>query len=97
MYYKKNEIFELSAYIDANWVSNIDEKKSINGGAFSLGKRLVSWTSKKQNYVSQSTTKVEYVVVAMNCSNVVWLKQLLKGMKEDIIEPMIIYCDKLIL
>ena len=29
----------------------------------------------------------------MNCSNVVWLKQLLKGMKEDITEPMIIYYD----
>ena len=29
----------------------------------------------------------------MNCSNVVWLKQLLKGMKEDITEPVIIYYD----
>ena len=29
----------------------------------------------------------------MNCSNVVWLKKLLKGMKEDITKPMIIYYD----
>ena len=42
---------------------------------------------------SKSIVEVEYVVVALNCSNVVWLKKLLKGMKEDIIEPMIIYCD----
>ena len=58
-----------------------------------MGNRLVSSTSKKQNYISQSTTEVEYVVAIMNCSNVVWLKKLLKGMKEDITKPMIIYYD----
>ena len=83
LYYKKNENFELSAYIDANWASNIDERKSNNGGAFFLGKRLVSWTSKKKKYMSQSTIEVEYVVVVVNCSNVVWLKQLLKQMKSQ--------------
>ena len=27
LYYKKNEKFELKAYIDADWAGNIDEKK----------------------------------------------------------------------
>ena len=55
-----------------------------------MGNRLVSWTSKKQNYISQSTAEAKYVAPTVNCSNVVWLKQLLKGMKEDIIELVII-------
>ena len=42
-------------------VGNIDEKKSTSGGAFFLGKRLVTWTSKKQNCTSQSTIESEYV------------------------------------
>ena len=45
--YKKNEKFELRAYTDADWASNIDNRKSTSGGAFFLEKRLVTWTSKK--------------------------------------------------
>ena len=58
-----------------------------------MGNRLVSWTSKKKNCISQSTAKAKYVAATKNYLNVVWLKQLLKGMKEDITKPMLIYCD----
>ena len=61
-------------FIDVDWVENIDDRKSTSGGAFFLGKRLVSWTSKKQNYSSQSTAEAEYVAAAVNCSNIVWFK-----------------------
>ena len=47
LYYKKNEKFELRAYTDVDWASNIDDRKSTYGEAFFLGKRLVAWTSKK--------------------------------------------------
>ena len=77
LYYKKNEKFELKAYTDVDWASSLDDRKSTSGGALFLGNRLVSWTSKKQNCISQSPAEVEYVVVAINCTNVVWLKQLL--------------------
>ena len=72
---------------------NIDDRRNTSGEAFFLGKRLVTWTSKKQNCTSQSTTKVEYVDVVVNCTNIVWIKQLLKGMKEEIIELVILYYD----
>ena len=32
LYYKKNEKFELRAYIDVDWDRKIDERKSTNGG-----------------------------------------------------------------
>ena len=93
LYYKKNEKFELKDYTNIDWVGNIDDKKSTSGGAFFLGKRLVTWTSKKQSCTSQSIVEAEYVVAAINCTNIVWIKKLLKGMKEEIIEPMVLYCD----
>ncbi|MFA1094683.1 Ty1/Copia family ribonuclease HI, partial [Klebsiella pneumoniae] len=40
-----------------------------------------------------SIAKAEYFVAAINCTNIVWIKHLLKGMKEEIIEPVILYCD----
>ena len=42
---------------------------------------------------SQSTTKVEYVAAAINCTNIVWLKHLLKDLKEEITKLVILYCD----
>ena len=68
---RKMKKIELRAYIDVDWARNIDDKKSTSGGEFFFGKRLVSWTSKKQNCISQSTIEVEYVVVAINCTNIV--------------------------
>ena len=52
LYYKKNEKFELRAYTNADWTRNIDDRKRTNGGAFFLGKRLVTWTSKKKSCTS---------------------------------------------
>ena len=84
LYYKRTENFDLKAYINANWGGNIDDRKSTSGRALFLGKRLVTWTSKKQICTSQSIAEAEYVVVAINCTNIVWIKHLLKGMKEKI-------------
>ena len=58
-------------------------------------KILVSWTSKKKNCISQSTTEAKYVAAIVNCTNVVWIKQLLKGIKEEITEPVVIYYDNI--
>ena len=71
LYYKRNDKFELNAYSDANWGGNIDDRKRTSGGALFLGKRLVTWTSKKQTCTSQSTAEAEYVVVVINCTNIV--------------------------
>ena len=67
---------DLKVFIDVDWVGIIDDRKSTSGGALFLGKRLVSWTSKKQNCISQSIEEAEYVAVAVNCSNIVWFKLL---------------------
>ena len=59
LYYNENKKFELRTYTNVDWDKNIDDRKGTSGGAFFLGKRLVTWNKKKQNYISLSTTKVE--------------------------------------
>ena len=93
LWYKLGGNMDLKVFTNANWVGSIDDRKNTSGGAFFLGKRLVSWTRKKQNCTSQSTAKAEYVVVVVNCSNIVWFKQLLAGMKVEIKDPVVIYYD----
>ena len=74
LYSKKNKRFDLRAYIDVDWARNINCKKRISGGSFFLGKRIVTWTSKKQNFTSQSIVEAEYVVDVLNCTNIIWIK-----------------------
>ena len=74
-------------------IGQVDDRKSTSGGAFFLGKRLVSWTSKKHNCTSQSTVEAEYVAAIVNCSNIVWFKQLQQGMKVEIRELVVMFCD----
>lgn len=93
LWYKFGGNLDLKVFTNADWARNIDDRKSTSGGAFFLGKRLVSWTSKKQNYTSQSTTEVEYVAAVVNCYNIIWFKQLLEGMKVEIKEPVVMFCD----
>ena len=33
------------------------------------------------------------MAAAIKCTNIVWLKHLLKGMKEEVTRPVILYCD----
>ena len=79
LWYKKNEKFELKVYIDVDRAKNVDDRKSASGGTLSLGKRLISWKRKRKNCISESTIEAKYVVVVVNYSNIVWIKQLLKG------------------
>ena len=37
--------------------------------------------------------EAECVAVVVNCSKIVWFKQLLEGMKVEIKEPVVMFCD----
>ena len=49
LWYKEGGNLDLKAFTNVDWVGSVDDRKSTSGGTFFLGKRLVSWTSKKQN------------------------------------------------
>lgn len=55
--------------------------------------RLVSWLSKKQECTSQSIVEVEYVATSNNCNQVIWMKHMLKDIRIQISEPVVIHCD----
>ena len=48
---------------------------------------------KKKNCTSQSTVEAKYVATVVNYSNNVWFKQLLQGMKMEIKELVVMFCD----
>ncbi|KAJ9544522.1 hypothetical protein OSB04_024229 [Centaurea solstitialis] len=92
LWYPKDSSFELISFTDADYGRCKLDRKSTSGLCQFLGDKLVSWTSKKQNCVSTSTAKAEYVVAAICCSQLLWMKtQLLDyGYK---LKRVPIYCD----
>ena len=67
----------LSAYADADWGSNPSDRKSITGWVAMLGGDPVSWASKKQKVVSQSSCEAELYAEAAAINEIKWLRGLL--------------------
>ena len=65
-------------YSDSDWAGDCVERKSTSRGCQLLGRSLVSWSSKRQNCVSLSTTEAEYVAAASCCAQFLWMRQTLK-------------------
>jgi hypothetical protein len=70
--------FSLVGYSDSNWDRDKLDRKSTLGTCQFLGRSLVSWKSKKQNCISMSTAKAEYVAATSYCAQLLWMKQTLK-------------------
>ncbi|XP_050277843.1 secreted RxLR effector protein 161-like [Quercus robur] len=77
LWYSKDSNAYLVDYSDANWAGSVDVRKSTLGGFFYFGNNLVSWMSKKQNLVSLSMTKAEYIAAGSCCTQLLWKKKLL--------------------
>nr|GEX62087.1 retrovirus-related Pol polyprotein from transposon TNT 1-94 [Tanacetum cinerariifolium] len=93
LWYPKDTGFELTAFPYSDHAGCLDSHKSTSGGIqFLGGDKLVSWSSKKQDCTSMSSTEAEYVSLSACCAQVLWMRTQLTdyGWHFDKI-PM--YCD----
>ncbi|KAJ9556015.1 LOW QUALITY PROTEIN: hypothetical protein OSB04_010629 [Centaurea solstitialis] len=74
LWYSKDSGFDLTAYSDSDFAGCKLDRKSTTGDFQLLGRKLVSWTSKKQNSMFTSTTELEYVAVGRCCAQVLYPK-----------------------
>nr|GEZ08263.1 copia-type Pol polyprotein [Tanacetum cinerariifolium] len=70
LWYTKDSGFELTGFLDADYVGCKDTFKSTSGGAQFLGEKLVSWSLKKQDCTALSTAEAEYVSLSACCAQV---------------------------
>jgi len=84
---------ELLAYSDADHGSDPIDRKSVTGFCIFLGDSLISWKSKKQSIVSQSSTEAEYRAMSFTTKKIVWLRLLLADMGVSFSHPTPMYYD----
>nr|GEV79116.1 uncharacterized mitochondrial protein AtMg00810-like [Tanacetum cinerariifolium] len=83
----------LRAYCNADWAGDTVTSKSTIGFCVFFGDSLISWTSKKQDVLSKSSTEAEYRVMAVTTSKIVWLRWLLAYLGVHITFLTPLYCD----
>ncbi|XP_065631171.1 secreted RxLR effector protein 161-like, partial [Quercus suber] len=62
-------------YIDSDFQSDLDFKKSTSGYVFTLRGGAISWRSVKQYFIADSTMKTKYVAACEAVKEAVWLKK----------------------
>lgn len=80
-------------YADADWASDIVDRKSVSGYIFKIYGCTVSWSSKKQSTVATSSSEAEYIALSAATSEAIWLRGLMQDLKELNKEAVTIYED----
>ncbi|GKC27586.1 putative ribonuclease H-like domain-containing protein [Tanacetum coccineum] len=74
LWYPRVSSFEPEAYSDSDYARANLDRKSTTGGCQFLGRRLISSSAKKRQFVGTLTIEAEYVVVANSCGQVLWIQ-----------------------
>lgn len=85
--YTKEKLDSLHVYTDADYAEDVSDRKSTSGFAIFHGNNLVSWGSKKQTAVSQSSTEAEYVAAALAAMEVSYTKGILLELNSNNMIP----------
>lgn len=80
-------------YMDADWGSDINDRKSTSNYVFTLSGGTTSWNSKKQSAVALSSTKAEYIASAHAAKEAIWLGQLFAGLQQPSSFPIPLHID----
>lgn len=83
----------LVGYSDADWGGDHNDRKSTSGYVFKVFGNVVSWSSRKQSTISQSSTEAEYVALAQAVNEAKWIRQLLIEIGVAVSQPITIYED----
>ena len=82
----------VEGYIDADYVGDMDKRRSTSGYVFMFASGAVSWRSRLQNCTSMSTIEAEYIIVSEACKEAIWIARLVRDLG-IIVEMPTLYCD----
>lgn len=84
---------QLIGHSDSDYANCPDSSKSIGGYCFSLSSGVISWSSRKQQTVADSSCYAEYIALHAASHEAVFLRQLLFGLRLLPSDSTLLYCD----
>lgn len=95
LWFTRSSSFLLSAFSDADWAGNLDDRRSTGGYIIFLGGNPVSWSSRKQSTVSRSSTEAEYKAVADATAELIWIQVLMRELGITLSRAPSLWCDNI--
>lgn len=83
----------LTAYVDANFASDTETRKSTSGMTLFLAGALVGWKTVKQRHVLLSTCESEFAALSLMCSKLIWYNQLMLDLGIQVPKPITVMED----
>ena len=78
---------------DADWASDIANRRSISGYSFYFEGSLISWSTVKQKLIALSSTEAVYYAMTHAFKEALWIRSFLNFMKFPIPRPFPILSD----
>ncbi|XP_031277891.1 secreted RxLR effector protein 161-like [Pistacia vera] len=93
IHFKPTVALQVECYADADWGSNLDDRRSTSGYCVYMGPNLIQWSSQKQKVVALSSTEAEYRALAQTGTEVAWLQSVFSELGLTLSTTPVIWCD----
>lgn len=75
--FKRHQNLYIEAFTDADWASDVENRKSVSGTLIFVAGGPVIFRSCQQSLVALSTTEAEFIAAAETIKELIWVKTLL--------------------
>ncbi|MFS7989867.1 putative RNA-directed DNA polymerase [Helianthus anomalus] len=93
LFYGRNLNQKLQIYTDSDYARDTEDRRCTSGYVCMFNGAAISWSSRKQDIVTLSSTEAEYVAATTCACHCIWLKGLLEELEEKSMGTVTILCD----
>ncbi|KAF5443609.1 hypothetical protein F2P56_036153 [Juglans regia] len=95
IHFSSHSTLNLYAFSEADWAGCSLTRRSTTGYCIFLGSNCISWSAKKQNTISRSSSEAEYRAMASTTAEITWISFLLRDLGVTLPAAPILFCDNL--